>query len=47
MEYLQAIATIDYGYFLLRKINEQMQGRIAIEVAIDKVTRYEDEFIKI
>lgn len=46
MEYLQAIATIDYGYFLLRKINDDMKNRSPIIMAIDKATGYDDEFYK-
>lgn len=46
MKYFEAIATIEYGYFLIKKMFNEINNRSPIVIAIDKATKYEDELYK-
>lgn len=43
MKYFEAVATIEYGYFLLKKMFNEINNRSPIVIAVDKATKYEDE----
>lgn len=43
MKYFEAVATIEYGYFLIKKMFDEIQNRNPIVIAVDKATKYEDK----